>query len=117
MGWKERLRKHPYILLAFAIATEVSSTTMMKMSAGFTVQPYTVLCIVGFFLSITALIFALEKLPLGLTYGVWGGVGTALTTLIGVVVWGDPFNALTAVGIVLVVGGIVLLNKGQRKAG
>lgn len=114
MAWKEEVLKHPYMVLAFSIVTEVFGTTMMKMSDGFAVQPYGVLCVVGFLCSLTGLVFALKVLPLGLTYGIWGGVGTALTTVIGIIVWGDAFNALTAIGIVLVVGGIVLLNKGQK---
>ncbi len=116
MAWQEKMLKYPYVILAFSIVTEVFGTTMMKMSDGFTVPLFSVLCVLGFVCSLVGLVFALKVLPLGLTYGIWGGVGTALTTLIGIVVWGDAFNAATAIGIVLVIGGIVLLNKGQKAA-
>lgn len=116
MSWQEKIASHPYIVLAFSILAEVTATTCMKLSEGFTIQPYATICIAGFALSLTGLVFALKKLPLGLAYGIWGGVGTALTTLIGIIVWNDPFNASVVIGIVLVVGGIVLLNKGQKKS-
>ena len=115
MTWQEKLTSHPFMVLAFSIVTEVCATTFMKMSDGFSIPPYTIISIVSFFLSLTGLVFALKKLPLGLVYGIWGGVGTTLTTLIGIVIWDDPFNVSVAVGIVLVVGGIILLNKGQKK--
>ncbi len=115
MTWQEKITSHPYAVLAFSIAAEVTGSTCMKMSEGFTVLPYTIICIAAFALSLTGLVFALKKLPLGLTYGIWGGAGTVLTTLIGIVIWGDPFNVTTAIGIMLVIGGIALLNKGQSK--
>jgi multidrug resistance protein EbrB len=44
-------------------------------------------------------------------------VGTALTALIGVLIWKDPFNMATLVGLVLIIGGVVLLHtsKPQEK--
>ena len=36
----------------------------------------------------------------------------ALRCMVGVVVWHDPFTAFTAVGVLLVIGGVYLLNKG-----
>ena len=62
--------------------------------------------------SFTLLVKILQNLPLGLVYGIWGGIGSAVTMLVGVVVWHDPFTAFTAVGVVLVIGGVYLLNKG-----
>ena len=115
MTVKEKIISHPFLILAFSIITEVTGTTFMKMSEGFTILPYALICVVAFALSIVGLIFALKKLPLGLTYGIWGGVGTTLTTIIGIVVWNDPFNLSVGVGICLVIAGIVLLNKGQKK--
>ncbi len=115
MTWQDKLTAHPFWVLAFSIVTEVTGTTCMKMSDGFTVLPYTIICIVAFVLSLVGLVFALKKLPLGLAYGIWGGVGTTLTTLIGIVLWNDPFNASIAIGIILVIGGIILLNKGQER--
>ena len=115
MTWLEKIASHPYLVLAFSIAAEVTGTTCMKMSEGFTVLSYAIIYIIAFALSLAGLVIVLKKLPLGLTYGIWGGAGTVLTTLIGIVIWNDLFNASTLIGIVLVIGGIILLNKGQNK--
>ncbi len=115
MAWQDKLAQHPFLVLACSIALEVCATTCMKMSEGFTVPLYAVICIVAMFLSLGGLVIVLKTLPLGLTYGIWGGVGTTLTTLIGIVVWNDPFNVTIVIGILLVALGIVLLNKGQNQ--
>ena len=107
-------RIHPYALLSVSIVLEVFGTTMMKLSVGFTVPLFTVLTLMGYLVSFTLLTFTLKHLPLGLVYGIWGGVGTVLTAAIGIIAWGDPFNWITCVGIALVVGGVVLLNQGTQ---
>ncbi|MDO4842773.1 MAG: multidrug efflux SMR transporter [Phoenicibacter congonensis] len=115
MTWQEKLTNHPFAVLAFSIVTEVLATTSMKISQGFSVMPYTAICIALFICSLAGLVFALKNLPLGLAYGIWGGVGTTLTTLIGIALWGDAFNVSIVIGIVLVIGGIILLNRGQKQ--
>lgn len=108
-------RIHPYALLSVSIVLEVFGTTMMKLSVGFTVPLFTMLTLMGYLVSFTLLTFTLKHLPLGLVYGIWGGVGTVLTAAIGIIAWGDPFNWITCVGIALVVGGVVLLNQGTQE--
>ena len=49
-------------------------------------------------------------------YGIWGGVGTLLTTLVGIVVWDDPFSIVVGIGMIAVVAGIALLSKGTQEA-
>ena len=55
-------------------------------------------------------------MSLGMAYGIWGGVGTLLTTLVGIVVWDDPFSAIVGIGMIAVVAGIALLSKGTQEA-
>jgi len=53
-------------------------------------------------------------LPLSLAYAIWSGVGTALTVIVGIVIWNDLFNLYSALGIALIIGGVILLNQGDR---
>lgn len=108
-------RVHSYALLSVSIILEVFGTTMMKLSEGFSVPLFTALTLAGYLVSFTLLTFTLKHLPLGLVYGIWGGVGTVLTAAIGIIAWGDSFNVITCVGIALVVGGVVLLNQGTQE--
>lgn len=52
-------------------------------------------------------------------FGVVGavrGVGTLLTTLVGIIVWDDPFSIIVGIGMIAVVAGIALLSKGTQEA-
>ena len=106
-----------YLMLAVAIGVEVFAATCMKLSTGFTNLPWTVACIVVFACSLFLLSKVLQRLPLALTYGVWGGVGTIATACIGYILWGEPFTALMALGVAVVLAGIAILGRGvcQRR--
>lgn len=53
-------------------------------------------------------------MPLSLAYAIWSGVGTALTVLVGIVIWHDIFTVYSAIGIALIIGGVILLNQGNK---
>lgn len=118
---KKRLRKMfggdgiGYALLAVSIVGEVFGTTMLKMSEGFTVLVPSLLVVVAYVISFGLFVFVLKHVPLGLAYGIWGGLGTVATTAIGCIVWNEPFSLYTGLGMVLVVGGIVLMNAGSQQ--
>lgn len=104
-----------YALLAVSIVSEVFGTTMLKLSAGFTVLLPSLLVVVAYVISFGLFVFVLKHVPLGLAYGIWGGLGTVATTVIGCVGWGEPFTLYTGLGIALVVAGIVLMNAGTQQ--
>ncbi|MEK5236505.1 multidrug efflux SMR transporter [Paenibacillus sp. FSL L8-0470] len=99
-----------YIYLCIAILGEVFGTTMLKFSDGFTNLLPVLGLSVGMGSAFLFLSLCLKTLPLSLVYGIWAGVGTALTALLGVFIWNDPFGFLTGIGIIFIVGGVVLLN-------
>lgn len=108
------MRKY-YLLLAASIACEVFGTSMLKASDGFTNPVLTVLFILGYLACFTFLTFALKGLPLGAAYGIWSGVGVAAVSIIGAIVWHDPFNLVVLLGIGLVIVGVVLLETSGGK--
>ena len=102
--------------LSFAIVSEVFGTTFMKMSDGFTHPMFGLATAACYIISFVLLTLALKHLSLGMAYGIWGGVGTLLTTLVGIVVWDDPFSIIVGIGMIAVVAGIALLSKGTQEA-
>ena len=108
-----------YIFLILAIVTEVLGTTMLKLSEGFTHVLPSLGVFIGFGLAFYCLSLCLKTIPLSLAYAIWSGAGTALTALIGVLVWKDPFNIGTCLGLVFIIGGIIALqistSKSQKK--
>lgn len=102
-----------YLFLAISIVCEVFATTMLKLSEGFTVIGPSIAVAFGYGISFYSLSLCLKTLPLSLAYAIWSGVGTALTVVLGIVIWGDIFNLYTALGISFIIGGVILLNQGD----
>lgn len=99
-----------YIALGISIISEVFGTTMLKLSEGFTHLSATIGVMIGFGIAFYSLSVCLKTIPLSLAYAIWSGIGTALTALIGVLLWNEPFSITTIGGLVLIIGGVVLLN-------
>lgn len=106
----------PYALLGLSVLFEVFGTTCMKLSEGFTQPVFGIVTAACYILSFMMLTFALKDLSLGMAYGIWGGVGAFLTTLIGIIFWNDPFSIVVGIGMIAVVAGIALLSKGTQEA-
>ena len=110
------MKGNPILILSVAIVSEVFGATFMKLSEGFTQPVFGIATAVCYILSFVMLTFALKDLSLGMAYGIWGGVGTFLTTLIGIIFWSDPFSIVVGIGMIAVVAGIALLSKGTQEA-
>lgn len=103
---------NPYLLLGISIVSEVVGTSALRASEGFTRPLPSLVVVVGYGTAFYLLSQVLKSLPLGLTYAVWSGVGTALTALIGWLYFRDALGGPAIGGIVLIIAGVVLLNVG-----
>ncbi|MEV0235979.1 multidrug efflux SMR transporter [Nonomuraea sp. NPDC050786] len=101
----------PWLLLSLAIASEVLATTALKLSNGFTHIPWTITVAAGYLTSFTLLSQALKlHLDMGTAYAIWAGAGTAAIALIGAAFMGETLTPLKIGGILLIIGGVVVLN-------
>jgi small multidrug resistance pump len=51
-------------------------------------------------------------MPLGVAYGIWAAAGVALTAVISKVLFKEPLTWLMGFGIVLIIGGVLLIEVG-----
>lgn len=103
----------PYVLLLVAIAFEVLGTSLLKVTEGFTRLVPTVVCLASYTAAFAALAWAIKhELPVGIAYAMWSGLGTAAIVAIGVVFFQEPVSFQKIAGVVLVIGGVVVLNLG-----
>jgi len=93
--------------LALAIVLEITGTTFMKLSYGFTKLLPSALMMVFYLLSFSALTMALRQVPLSTAYAVWSGVGTALIAVIGFVFFKETATLMKIVSIGLIITGVV----------
>lgn len=101
-----------WIWLALAIALELGGTLSMKQSDGFRRPAFGLLMIALYVASVTALTFALKAIPVGVAYAIWSGVGTALISVAGVLLFHEELTPLKVGAIALIVLGVILLNLG-----
>ncbi|QRK04983.1 multidrug efflux SMR transporter [Archangium violaceum] len=101
---------NPYLLLGISILSEVMGTSALRASQGFTRILPSVIVVVCYGTAFYLMSQALKSLPLGFTYAVWSGVGTALTAMIGWLYFRDAFNWGALGGIALIIAGVVVLN-------
>lgn len=101
-----------YVLLGIAIIFEVFGSTMLKASNGFKRVLPVLGVICGYGLAFFHLSLSLKVLPLGMAYAIWSGVGTALTALIGSILYKEGLNSKKLLGLGLVIGGVIILNFG-----
>ncbi|WP_349729301.1 DMT family transporter [Peribacillus frigoritolerans] len=100
---------NPYAFLAIAILSEVFGSSMLKISNGFKRLFPSIGVVIGMGLAFYCLSLSLITIPLGTAYAIWSGIGTALTALVGVIVYKESFNVKKYLGLVLIIGGVVVL--------
>jgi small multidrug resistance pump len=93
-----------------AILSEVVATLSLRPSEGFSRAGPTPLMAVGYLVSFVLLAQALKRgMGIGVAYAVWAGVGVALVAILGRVLFNEPLSPVTAAGIALTIGGVVIV--------
>jgi small multidrug resistance pump len=103
-----------WAVLLVAILLEVAGTTSMRLSEGFTRLTPSVLIFVFYAASFALNTLVMRVLGLSVVYGVWSGVGTVLTAMIGIYYFKEPATAIKMVSIGLIVIGVMGLHSASR---
>jgi small multidrug resistance pump len=99
-----------WLYLSVAIAAEVTGTSFLKSSQGFTRPVPSAVVVVAYLVSFYFLSLTLKTMPVGIAYAVWAGTGVALIALIGWVFFSQSLDAAAILGIVLIVAGVLVIN-------
>ena len=103
-----------WIYLVCAILFEVSGTTCMKLSEGFSKLVPSVLIFVFYGTSFTLMTLAIRELEVSVVYAIWSGIGMALIAAIGIVMFQEEITFLKLVSTLLIIGGVIGLNFASR---
>ncbi|WP_261389994.1 DMT family transporter [Ferrimonas balearica] len=99
--------------LALAIITEVAGTSVMTLIEEDKGVKYALLygfiCASYYFLARAA-----KRIPIGIAYALWEGLGLTLITLVGILWLGQIPSPITALGLLLAIVGIVLITLGEN---
>ncbi|AMO77842.1 MULTISPECIES: multidrug/spermidine efflux SMR transporter subunit MdtJ [Pseudomonas] len=103
-----------WIYLFAAIGFEVVGTTSMKLTT--TLAPFyghlLMYAMVG--LSYYFLSLAIKRVPVGVAYALWEGIGIVLITLVSVAWLGENLAPEKVLGLAVMIAGILLVKSGTR---
>ena len=99
-----------YLYLFFAIILGIASNGLLKTTNGFTNLMPTIFCIVSIVLCIFCISKAMTVIPVGFTYATYGALTITAVTLFGIFKYNQTPNIYGAIGIVLIILGVILLN-------
>ncbi len=99
-----------YLFLAAAIVCEITGTSALKASRGFSVPGWAVLTAAAYAGSFWLLGLTLKGMALGVAYAIWAGVGTVLTVLAGVVIFKERPDLPALLGMGLIIAGVAVMN-------
>lgn len=99
-----------YIYLFIAIIGELLGTTLLKVSEGFSKPLPGVSALLSYGVCFFFLSLAMKKIPLGITYATWLGVGLLVTAVISILVFNEKLNLYTIIGLGLIIVGVLMVN-------
>lgn len=102
-----------WVLLVAAIVTEVAATLSLRASQDH--SAWLVVVVIGYAVAFALLALVLrEGMPVGVTYGIWGASGTALTAVLAAVFFRDSLTWPIAAGIALIIAGVLFIEFGSH---
>ena len=101
---------YAYIFLAFAILLEITGTSFVKDTAGFTRWVPSIICLATICFSYYLMSHVVSFIPVGITYATWSGLGIAAITIIGVFKYNQIPNIPTIIGLVLITIGVIIVS-------
>ena len=99
-----------YIYLLMAIFCEVLGTMLLPASKNFTKLLPTFILIISYCLAFYFLSHATKKIPLGIVYASWSGIGIFLITILSYFIYKQSLEWQSLVGLILVIAGVIIVN-------
>ena len=101
---------YAYILLGLAIVLEITGTSFVKDTEGFTKWLPTLICLFTICFSYYLMSHVVNFVPVGITYATWSGLGIAAITVIGIIKYNQVPNIPTIIGLILIIAGVIIIS-------
>jgi len=98
-----------YVYLVLAVVTETVGTVSLQASHQLSRPWPSALAGVSYAASFYLLAVTLEYMAVGIVYAIWAGLGIVFIAMIGWMMFGQKLDAPAAVGILLIVAGIITI--------
>ena len=101
---------YAYIILGLAIVLEITGTSFVKDTEGFTKWLPTLICLLTICFSYYLMSHVVNFVPVGITYATWSGLGIAAITIIGIIKYNQIPNIPTIIGLTLIIAGVTIIS-------
>lgn len=102
-----------WLFLIGAIIFEVSATLSLRMASTGR-RRWWIAVAVGYIVAFTMLIFTVSSgMALGVAYGIWAASGVALTAILSKVLFKEHLTLVMSIGILVVIGGVLMIELGS----
>lgn len=105
-----------YVYLTLAIVAEVLATLALRSTKGFTSLGPSAGVVLGYAVAFFLLGLTLRTVPVGTAYAIWSGAGTAAVALAAAGLFGDRLTPGIAVGVGLIIAGVIVLHANTEVA-
>ena len=106
-----------YLTLAIAIVAEVTATSSLKASEGFTRLGPSILVVIGYGITFYFLSLTLKSMSVGIAYAIWSGIGIVLISSVGWLLFGQKLDLPALIGMALIIAGCLLINLFSKSTG
>lgn len=107
----------PWTLLCAAIVLEVTATSLLNASQGMTRWGYGAAAIFCYSICFWLLAFTMTRIPVGIVYAIWSGVGIVAIAAIGWIFFRQSLSAAQLGFVSLILIGAVGLNLTTKREG
>lgn len=98
-----------YLYLLGAIVGEVVGTSALKATDGFSRLGPTLLVVISYGIAFFLLSLAVQRIPVGVLYAMWSGLGVVLIAIAGVVLYGDRLDGPAVAGLAMIIAGVAVI--------
>lgn len=99
-----------WLLLGASILAETIATSALRASEGFTKTTPSLVVVAGYGIAFYFLSQTLGKIPVGVAYAVWSGLGIVLITLAAWLLYGQKPDFPAVLGMTLIIAGVIVMN-------
>lgn len=98
-----------WMYLLLTVVCEVSGTTFLKLSHGFTKLTSSILSIAFYILTPLFFAMALKKIDISIAYTVTAALGVASVAIIGCMLFSEQMTLMKITALTMIVAGIIML--------
>ena len=99
-----------YMFLVVAILLEITATSFLKDTQGFTKWMPSLICIIAISACMFLMSHVMKIVPVGISYATWSGLGIVAITIIGIIKYKQVPNLATIFGLSLIIIGVAIVN-------